>query len=121
MADPKNAPQPDFRNGFSLQDLPDGGKVLGRVDTEDAILVRQDDLGYGEPFDAVPFFWSQHSDVTINYVGHAERWNRVDVDGSLDARDCAVTYKRGDRTLAMATISRDLLSLQTELLMEGKR
>lgn len=78
-------------------------------------------LGYRERFDAVPFFWSQHYDVTINYVGHAERWDQIDVDGSLDARDCAVTYKSGGRKLAVATISRDLQSLQTEASMEGTR
>jgi NADPH-dependent 2,4-dienoyl-CoA reductase/sulfur reductase-like enzyme/nitrite reductase/ring-hydroxylating ferredoxin subunit len=77
-------------------------------------------LGFRERFDAVPFFWSQHYDVTINYVGHAERWDSVEVDGALD-RDCAVRYKRGDRVLAVATIARDLLSLQTELAMEGRR
>ena len=52
----------------------------------------------------MPFFWSQHYDVTINYVGHAEHWDAVQIDGALDARDCAVSYKRGDRTLAVATI-----------------
>jgi apoptosis-inducing factor 3 len=77
-------------------------------------------LGARERFDAVPFFWSQHYDVTINYVGHAERWDRIDVDGSLDARDCAVTYKGGGRTRAVATISRDLVSLQTEASMEAE-
>jgi apoptosis-inducing factor 3 len=76
-------------------------------------------LGSRERFDAVPFFWSQHYDVTINYVGHAEQWDQIDVDGSLDARDCAVTYKSGGRALAVATISRDLLSLQTEARMEA--
>ena len=78
-------------------------------------------LGFREPFDAVPFFWSQHYDVTINYVGHAERWDKIDVEGSLDGYDCAVSYKRGGRTLATATISRDLLSLQIEAAMESKR
>jgi NADPH-dependent 2,4-dienoyl-CoA reductase/sulfur reductase-like enzyme/nitrite reductase/ring-hydroxylating ferredoxin subunit len=74
-------------------------------------------LGARERFEAVPFFWSQHYDTTINYVGHAEQWDRIEIDGALD-RDCAVSYKRGDRTLALATISRDLLSLQTERAME---
>ena len=78
-------------------------------------------LGYREPFDAVPFFWSQHYDVTINYVGHAERWDQIDVEGSLEEHDCAVRYKRGGRTLAAATIARDLLSLQIEAAMESKR
>jgi NADPH-dependent 2,4-dienoyl-CoA reductase/sulfur reductase-like enzyme/nitrite reductase/ring-hydroxylating ferredoxin subunit len=76
-------------------------------------------LGHRERFDAVPFFWSQHYDVAINYVGHAERWDKVEIDGSLEARNCAVSYKRGDRTLALATISRDLQSLQTEADMES--
>jgi NADPH-dependent 2,4-dienoyl-CoA reductase/sulfur reductase-like enzyme/nitrite reductase/ring-hydroxylating ferredoxin subunit len=76
-------------------------------------------LGYREPFDAVPFFWSQHYDVVIDYVGHAETWDAIEIDGKFDARDCAVTYKKGGRTLAVATISRDLQSLQSEAEMEA--
>jgi NADPH-dependent 2,4-dienoyl-CoA reductase/sulfur reductase-like enzyme/nitrite reductase/ring-hydroxylating ferredoxin subunit len=71
-------------------------------------------LGRQQRFDAVPFFWSQHYDLTINYVGHAETWDAIDIDGSLNSRDCAVTYKRGGRILAVASISRDLQSLQAE-------
>jgi len=77
-------------------------------------------LGQGQKFDAVPFFWSQHYDVAINYVGHSEKWDAVEIDGSLDARDCAVTYKKGGRTLAVVTISRDLQSLQAEAAMESE-
>jgi NADPH-dependent 2,4-dienoyl-CoA reductase/sulfur reductase-like enzyme len=76
-------------------------------------------LGRRERFDAVPFFWSQHYDLAINYVGHAESWDAVTIDGNLDARDCSVTYKKGGRTLAVVTISRDLHSLQVEAAMEG--
>lgn len=76
-------------------------------------------LGYRERFDAVPFFWSQHYDVTINYVGHAEKWDEVEIDGKLQARDCAVSYKWRGGILALATISRDLQSLQAEAAMEG--
>lgn len=75
-------------------------------------------LGRRERFDAVPFFWSQHYDLAINYVGHAERWDSIEIDGDLNARNCAVAYKRGGRTLALATISRDLRSLETEAAME---
>jgi apoptosis-inducing factor 3 len=77
-------------------------------------------LGRREKFDAVPFFWSQHYDVAINYVGHAENWDAVEIDGSLDARDCAVTYKKGGRSLAVVTVSRDLQSLRTEAAMEAE-
>jgi NADPH-dependent 2,4-dienoyl-CoA reductase/sulfur reductase-like enzyme len=75
-------------------------------------------LNQGDRFDAVPFFWSQHYDVPINYVGHAERWDSIEVDGNIDARDCAVRFKRGGRTLATATIYRDKESLEAEVAME---
>ena len=71
-------------------------------------------LGLRERFDAVPFFWSQHYDVRINYVGHAEKWDAVEIDGSLDAKDATVTYRRGGRVLAVATVYRDTASLEAE-------
>ncbi len=76
-------------------------------------------LGRKEKCDLVPFFWSQHYDVQISYVGHAETWDRIDVSGSLKARDCKLEMKRGDRTLAVVTIGRNLACLQAELGMEG--
>jgi apoptosis-inducing factor 3 len=75
-------------------------------------------LGLNERFDAVPFFWSQHYDVPINYVGHAERWDEIAIDGSVDARDCLLRYKRDGRVLAVASIFRDVDSLRAELAIE---
>jgi NADPH-dependent 2,4-dienoyl-CoA reductase/sulfur reductase-like enzyme len=75
-------------------------------------------LGAREPFDDMPFFWSQHYDVPINYVGHAESWDELTVDGNIAARDCLVRYKRNGRVLAVASINRDIESLQAELMME---
>jgi hypothetical protein len=75
-------------------------------------------LGAREPFDAVPFFWSQHYDVPINYVGHAERWDEIAIDGDILGRDCLLKYKGGGRVLAVASIYRDLDSLKAELAME---
>jgi len=75
-------------------------------------------LGRREVYADVPFFWSQHYDIPINYVGHAERWDEVRVDGSFDAHDCTVSYRQGNRRLAVATIFRDRESLQAELEIE---
>jgi NADPH-dependent 2,4-dienoyl-CoA reductase/sulfur reductase-like enzyme/nitrite reductase/ring-hydroxylating ferredoxin subunit len=77
-------------------------------------------LGARERFDTVPFFWSQHYDVAINYVGHAETWNEVAIEGDLDTRDCVLRYKRDGRTLAVASINRDLDSLAAEAAMEAE-
>jgi NADPH-dependent 2,4-dienoyl-CoA reductase/sulfur reductase-like enzyme len=75
-------------------------------------------LGARETFDAVPFFWSQHYDVPINYVGHAEKWDEIAIDGDIAARDCLLKYRSGGRVLAVASIYRDLESLKAELAME---
>ena len=75
-------------------------------------------LGQREVFDAVPFFWSQHYDVPINYVGHAEKWDEIAVDGDIAGRDCLLRYKSGGRVLAVASIYRDVASLEAELAME---
>jgi apoptosis-inducing factor 3 len=75
-------------------------------------------LGQHQKFDAVPFFWSQHYDVPINYVGHAEQWDEIMIEGDIKAKDCLLKYKRKGRVLAVASIFRDLASLQAELDME---
>jgi NADPH-dependent 2,4-dienoyl-CoA reductase/sulfur reductase-like enzyme len=75
-------------------------------------------LGQGERFAAVPFFWSQHYDVPINYVGHAEKWDQLDIDGDISARDCLVRYRRNGKVLAVASIYRDVDSLRAEAELE---
>lgn len=78
-------------------------------------------LGARERFDAVPFFWSQHYDVNIRYVGHAERWDAIRVDGSLEKRDASISFLRDGRKLAVASISRDRENLLAEVELEGMK
>jgi len=75
-------------------------------------------LGQRERFDVVPFFWSQHYDTIINYVGFSEPWDAVIVDGTLESRDCRIRYEQNGRTVAVATIFRGRESLQAEVDME---
>jgi NADPH-dependent 2,4-dienoyl-CoA reductase/sulfur reductase-like enzyme len=75
-------------------------------------------LGARERFDAIPFFWTEQYDVSISYIGHAEHWDTAEIEGSLDARDCAISYRRGGKKLAVATIGRDLASLEAEVVFE---
>jgi NADPH-dependent 2,4-dienoyl-CoA reductase/sulfur reductase-like enzyme/nitrite reductase/ring-hydroxylating ferredoxin subunit len=75
-------------------------------------------VGEREPFTDVPFFWSQHYDISINYVGHAERWETIEIEGSLERHDASVRYRAGGRVMAVASIFRDRESLEAELAME---
>ena len=77
-------------------------------------------LGRKQHFDAVPFFWSMHYDMSVSYVGHAEE-DSLAVDGSIERRDCRVDFVRSGRTLAVVTIGRDLDSLRAERELELKR
>jgi len=76
-------------------------------------------LGARKKFDDVPFFWSQHYDVPINYVGHAESWDEIAIDGDVGKRDCLVRYKSNGRVLAVASIYRDVESLMEEAKLEN--
>lgn len=71
-------------------------------------------LGLRQPFLSVPFFWSAHYDVSIRYVGYARAWDAVEIDGDIAKRDCMVRYKRNGRTVAVATIGRDVQALDCE-------
>lgn len=78
------------------------------------VVAARNSVGQRQCFAAVPFFWSQHYDTGINYVGHAEQWDRLDIDGDPAAHDCTATYWRNGKRLAVATVGRDLDSLRAE-------
>jgi NADPH-dependent 2,4-dienoyl-CoA reductase/sulfur reductase-like enzyme len=75
-------------------------------------------LGQRQRFSDVPFFWSQHYDVPINYIGHAEKWDGLDIEGDIQGRDCLVRYRRNGKVLAVASIFRDVENLSEEAAME---
>ncbi len=82
-------------------------------------------LGRRERFDAVPFFWTIQYDFGLGYIGHAERFDTADIDGSLEQRDCIVTYRFGGQKVAVAIVQRDIPGLHAEVEFEqiiaGKR
>ncbi len=75
-------------------------------------VVAENILGAQQPFRDAPFFWSMHYDVAIRYVGHGQGWDEVQIEGSLAEKDCLVRYRKAGRTLAVATIGRDIAALQ---------
>ena len=80
--------------------------------------VARDMLGLGTPYADVPFFWSQHYDVTLSYVGHADGEAAVEILGSLEKRDATVVYRRAGRVAAVVTVGRDRQSLAIEAALQ---
>jgi NADPH-dependent 2,4-dienoyl-CoA reductase/sulfur reductase-like enzyme len=77
-------------------------------------------LGYDQPFVMVPFFWTKHFDLSIRYIGHAEKWDETLVEGDLAHRNGLVRFRCAGRDLAVATVERDKDSLRAELAMDGE-
>jgi hypothetical protein len=67
-------------------------------------------LGPADTFRDTPFFWSwsAHYETTINYVGHAEAFDTVDVEGNVADGRATVRLKKRGLLFAAATLGRDL-------------
>lgn len=77
-------------------------------------------LGRREAFTAAPFFWSQHYETAIRYVGHAENYDDIPIDGDVAAKDFTATFYRGSKTLAVITVGRDKEALRAEVAFESE-
>jgi apoptosis-inducing factor 3 len=80
-------------------------------------------MGERVAFDAVPFFWTEQYDVTLHYVGHAEKGFTATIDGALDVSrpDFRVDYRAGETLVAVATVGRDRESIAAEVAFERMR
>jgi 3-phenylpropionate/trans-cinnamate dioxygenase ferredoxin reductase component len=64
-------------------------------------------MGRAEPYDTVPYFFSDLSDWTwMEYVGPAFGWSEEIVRGSIDEGEFTVWYLDGDRLAAALTVGR---------------
>src|SRR5437773_3226792 len=75
-------------------------------------------LGGREQFVAPPFFWSNHFDLAIRYVGHGSKDDRATVSGDLKAKDASVIFGSEGKVTAVASIGRDLENLKAEVALE---
>jgi NADPH-dependent 2,4-dienoyl-CoA reductase/sulfur reductase-like enzyme/nitrite reductase/ring-hydroxylating ferredoxin subunit len=108
-----NARYPDPRTGAKI-------RVEHWVHAErQGQIAAQNMLGRRVPYRLAPFFWSQHYDVTISYVGHAQEWDKLEIEGDLASRDAKLTYRRGEQKLAVVTIGRDRASLEAEVELDA--
>jgi len=77
--------------------------------------------GAGQPYKAVPFFWSVQQDKILGYVGHAEGFDETIVEGDLDGDSFLVHYAKDGKVQATLSLFRDaeLCAIQ-ELMLEDR-
>ncbi len=64
-------------------------------------------LGIDTKFEAVPYFWTTYFTKRLDYVGHAEKWDEIVIDGDVDKPDFRAAYLQDGKVIAVAGLGRD--------------
>lgn len=75
-------------------------------------------LGHRRPFRDIPFFWTSHYGVTVQWSGFSGAWDHVETDGGLADGSLAALYTRGGWPQAAAFVGRDQQALAWALARE---
>lgn len=70
--------------------------------------------------DYVPFFWTNQYDKRLSYVGHAEDWDDLFIDGSVADQTFMAFYSQAGKVLAVASMNRDQESVAVEELFRRR-
>jgi 3-phenylpropionate/trans-cinnamate dioxygenase ferredoxin reductase component len=67
-------------------------------------------LGENEPYDEIPWFWSDQYEHSLQYAGFHTEWDELVVRGSMDERNFVAFYRKDGRVLAAVAMNqgRDL-------------
>ena len=57
-------------------------------------------LGKGEPYERIPYFFSDQYDVGMEYAGYAPSYDEVVFRGDVDGREFIAFWLQGGRVLA---------------------
>jgi 3-phenylpropionate/trans-cinnamate dioxygenase ferredoxin reductase subunit len=63
-------------------------------------------LGKDEPYDDIPWFWSDQYDFNLQYTGFHTEWDEVIVRGSMEERNFVAFYRKDERVLAAVAVNR---------------
>ena len=75
-------------------------------------------LGARESFTKAPFFWSNHFDLHIHYVGHGSSSDDASVSGDLKNKAGSVIFRSNGKLNAVASVGRDFENLEAEAALE---
>jgi NADPH-dependent 2,4-dienoyl-CoA reductase/sulfur reductase-like enzyme/nitrite reductase/ring-hydroxylating ferredoxin subunit len=89
-----------------------------RVAQQQARVAAANILGGNVEDQGVPFFWTYHYGQTIEYLGHAEHWDRIEIIGDLAGWNFVALLITGDEVSAVVAAGR---SRETSLLVERMR
>jgi len=92
---------PDWRTGEAIR------IEHWRLAEQHGRLAAHNMAGKPTPWRGVPFFWTEHFDQNLQYVGFASSWDEIIFDGDIEDRKFLAFYVRENRVLAAAGLGRD--------------
>lgn len=63
-------------------------------------------LEKGEPYEEVPWFWSDQYEYNLQYAGFHTEWDELVVRGSMEERNFVAFYRKDRRILAAVAVNR---------------
>ena len=63
--------------------------------------------GPAYPFKGVPLFWTFHFGKRLNYAGHADTWDRIEMEGDPVSLNFLAYYVKGDEVAAVLGCGKD--------------
>jgi len=63
-------------------------------------------LEKGEPYDEIPWFWSDQYEHNLQYAGFHTEWDELVVRGSMEERNFVAFYRKDRRILAAVAVNR---------------
>jgi 3-phenylpropionate/trans-cinnamate dioxygenase ferredoxin reductase subunit len=77
-------------------------------------------LGEDEPYDRIPYFYSDQFDTKMEYSGHAPEWDEVVFRGDPETRTFMAFWLQGDRVLAGMSVNVPDTTEPVEALIHGR-
>jgi len=78
-------------------------------------------LGRDEPYEEIPWFWSDQYETNLQYAGHHTSWDELVVRGSLEGRSFVAFYCTDGRVLAAVAVNRGTDLRRTIPLIKARR
>lgn len=78
-----------------------------RVAQQHARIAAQNMCGARNRYNGVPFFWTYHYGKRFEYLGHANEWDEIVVDGELERQQFVALYLKDGMVAAVLACERE--------------
>ena len=91
-----------------------------RVAQQQARLAAANMLGAQEHYSGVPFFWTYHYGKRFEYLGHAQQWDEIVIDGDPEQQKFIALFVKNQNVVAILACERERATASLIVLMRER-